>query len=208
MVRGLSAGAVALAMLVPAGSATLPTLLDQNQDARQLIAELRANDAVARTRAACGLRELGDAAGEAIDPLVALLDDASPVEPTVCERRWWRGSDNDQTTPGEQAASALVAIGSCAVPAVLAALQRPSWVARRNAAWALGALDDSRAVKPLIDVIRDREPQVREQAAWALGALDDPSAVTALVAALKDENPRVRKQSAWALGAIDDPRAV
>ena len=207
MIRGLSVSAVALAMFLPAGD-DLRITPDQSRDAKQLVAELRASDPVVRTRAACDLRELGDGAADAIDPLIALLDDASPVEPTVCERRWWRGSNNDLTTPGEQAASALVAIGSRAFSAVLAVVQRPAWVARKNAAWALGALDDPRAVKALIDLVRDREPQVREQAAWALGALDDPFAVPALVNALKDDNPRVRRQAAWALGAIDDSRAV
>src|SRR5262245_25853724 len=176
MTRGLSAGLVALAMFFP-GVDDLRMPPDQTRDVKQLVADLRSSDPVARTRAACDLRELGDDAAAAVEPLIALLDDGSPVEPTVCERRWWRGSNNDLTSPGEQAASALVAIGSRAVPAVLAALQRPAWVARKNAAWALGALDDPRAVKPLIHTIPHREQHVRQPAAWPLGALDDPPAL-------------------------------
>ena len=126
----------------------------------------------------------------------------------MCNRSWWRGSADDLTSPGEQAAAALVAIGTRAFQPVLNTLRSPTWTARRNAAWALGAFDDSRAVAALIDTLKDREPAVREQVAWALGALDDKRAVSPLVAALKDADPRVRRQAAWALGAIDDAAAA
>ena len=125
----------------------------------------------------------------------------------MCGRRSWRGTADDLTSPGEQAAAALVAIGTRAFQPVLGALHSAVWIARRNAAWALGAFDDQRAVAALIDTLKDREPGVREQAAWALGALDDAGAVQALISALKDPDPRVRRQAAWALGAIDDARA-
>ena len=175
---------------------------------RELTGMLTAPDPEARTKAACGLRELGDEAAPALDALVALLNDGAPVEQSACGRRWTRWNADNRTSPGEQAASALVSIGHRSVPPLLRTLKSPSWIARRNAAWALGALDDRRAGSPLIELLADSEPGVREQAAWALGALDEPAAVTALVTALKDQNPRVRSQAAWALGAIDDRRAV
>src|SRR5215204_6280296 len=143
-----------------------------------------------------------------LDALVALLSDGAPVEQSVCQRRWSRWNADSRTSPGEQAASALVAIGHRSVTPLMRALKSSSWIARRNAAWALGALDDRRAGAPLIELLADPEPGVREQAAWALGALDEPAAVSALVTALKDQSPKVRAQAAWALGAIDDRRAV
>ena len=136
-----------------------------------------------------------------------LLGDATPSSlPSA-------GSDGvdsreQQTTPGHLAAAALVAVGSRTVPALIGALQQPEWVARRNAAWALGALDDPRGVAPVTAALQDREPPVRAQAAWALGAMDADSAVQALVAALKDTDDGVRKQAAWALGAIGSRAAV
>lgn len=178
------------------------------QRVRELIPQLSAADPEARTKAACELREIGDAAAPALAALTALLPDGAPVEQSACGRRWSRWNPDSRTSPGEQAASALVAIGSRAVEPLLQSLKGPSWIARKHSAWALGALDDRRAGAPLIDAMRDAEPGVREQAAWALGALDDGAAVPALVAGLKDQNPRVRSQSAWALGAIDDRRAV
>jgi HEAT repeat protein len=185
-----------------------PLTPQEPQKARELISQLSAADPETRTRAACGLRELGDDAAPALDALVALLSDGAPVEQSACSRRWSRWNPDNRTSPGEQAASALVSIGSRAVAPLLRTLKSASWIARRHAAWALGALDDRRAGAALIDVLADREAAVREQAAWALGALDEPAAVPALVAALKDQSPRVRSQAAWALGAIDDRRAV
>ena len=79
---------------------------------------------LSRARAACDLRELGDRAADAIAPLVALMDDATPLKADVCEKnRNWGGRDGDLTTPGEQAAAALVAIGSRSFAPLLGALQ-------------------------------------------------------------------------------------
>ena len=172
-----------------------------------LVGALASDDPVARATAACQLKRHGDAAAEAITPLVRTLADAAPVDRNVCRENWWR-NDDALTTPGEQAAAALVSIGSRTLEPLLDAIQQPQWVARRNAAWALGALDDARAVKALIDRLHDREADVRAQAAWALGAIDDAAAIEPLTAALKDGDARVRRQAAWALGAIGDSRAT
>jgi len=196
--------------VVAIGVVTLLTIapLQSGVQIKDLVSELSAAEPSVRAKAACELAARGDAAADAIQPLVALLSDPSPVQEDVCDRRWSRGGPEHLTSPGEEAAAALVSIGTRAYEPVLAALRAPAWVARRNAAWALGAFDDRRAVAPLVDALKDREPPVREQAAWALGAIDENSAVPALVAALKDGDARVRRQSAWALGAIDDARAV
>jgi HEAT repeat protein len=176
--------------------------------ARELMTQLSAGDPEARAKAACGLRELGDEAAVAIEPLVAMLADGAPVVQSVCERNWGRWNNEHTTTPGHQAASALVAIGSRALKPLLGAVTHPSWVARRNAAWALGALDDPIAAPALVKALGDGESPVREQAAWALGAIDERSAVEPLMRVLKDSDPGVREQAAWALGAIGDSRAV
>jgi HEAT repeat protein len=204
-VLGLSA---AFVILFTAMLSATPQRRPELANARALIADLDAADPVARAKAACGLRDLGDAAADAMVPLTKLLADGSPVDARVCGRRWWRGGSEDVTTPGEQAASALASVGSSAIPALLGALKHDAWIARRNAAWALGAIDDRRAVDPLIQTLRDREPAVREQAAWALGAIDDSRAVDPLVGALADQQADVREQAAWALGALGDSRAL
>lgn len=201
--------AVVLLAALPAGISLPSTRAHQeHRSARELVDDLSAGDPVVRARAACGLRDLGDAASEGIPQLVSLLSDGSPIEGTVCGRRWSRGGPNDLTSPGELAAAALASIGSRAFQPVLATLRSDAWIGRRNAAWTLGALDDTRAVNALVGATRDREAPVREQAAWALGVIDDRDGVPALIAVLKDADHRVRKQAAWALGVLDDARAV
>jgi HEAT repeat protein len=172
------------------------------QRVNELIPQLSAPDPEARTRAACELREIGDTAAPALAALIALLPDGAPVEQSACGRRWSRWNPDSRTSPGEQAASALVALGTRAVEPLIQSLRGSSWIARKHAAWALGALDDRRAEAALIDALRDAEPGVREQAAWALGAIGASRAVNALIPALKDPDPGVRRQAAWAIGVL------
>lgn len=181
------------------------------QDSADLAARLRDADPRTRTIAACDLQRRGSASQAAIAALVERLSDNSPVDPKVCgedRHYWWKNDIDQQTTPGEEAAAALVAIGTESLPSLITASRAPQWVARRNAVWALGALDDARSVAPALAAMADREPPVRRVAAWALGALDADVAVNALVDALSDGDAGVRAQVAWALGAIGDRRAV
>jgi len=173
---------------------------------KELIARLRSAKADERTRAACDLAKRGGKAAPAIGVLIETLADPAPVDRRVCHPESMH--ESDPTSPGQQAAAALIAIGSPALEPLIAALTDPRWVARKNAAWALGALDDRRAVDPLMRALKDAEAGVRHNAAWALGALDDSRAVPALLSTLSDPDAEARAQAAWALGAIDDRRAT
>jgi HEAT repeat protein len=66
---------------------------------------------------------------------------------------------------------------------------------RKQAAWALGKLGDTRAIKPLIRTVTDDEdPVVQETAAAALGELGYSKVeVDSILDALKDPNPTVRE---------------
>jgi HEAT repeat protein len=205
-VRASGLGLLAMLAMIPAGPHDC--LSAQDRSVSDLVAALRAADPAARARAACDLRGLGDEAAAAIVPLTAALADGAPVAHDACAQRWWQGAEGDFTSPGEIAASALVAIGRRSYDPLIAALGNPAWIARRNAAWALGALDDTRATAALAAALKDQEAGVRAQAAWALGALDDRDAVEPLIAALKDENRSVKEQAAFALGQIGDNRAA
>jgi HEAT repeat protein len=184
------------------------------QDVAALSARLKANDPSERGRAACEIKKLGTDAKSLIPQLANMLGDAAAVPGDVCGDwgRWWNGGEHGapipETTPGERAAQALVAIGSASFDPVVQALRGPQWHARKNAAWALGAMDDERGVTALIEALKDSDPDTRAQAAWALGAIDDERAVPGLVGALSDEISKVRAQAAWALGAIGDRRAA
>ncbi|MGP1385366.1 MAG: HEAT repeat domain-containing protein, partial [Thainema sp.] len=74
------------------------------------------------------------------------------------------------------------------------------------AAYALGALGDSAAVQPLINILKDsgEDTSLRGDAASALGAIADSAAVQPLINILKDsgEDASLRRDAASALGAI------
>jgi HEAT repeat protein len=180
-----------------------------SQDLQASASGLASSDPATRTKAACDLREAGSQAATLIPQLAALLADDSPVDPAVCgDRTWGARGAMEQTTPGEQAAAALVAIGSAAYETLARTLEASAWIARSNAAWALGALRNRAAVPLLERTLHDAEPPVRRHSAWAIGALGGADAVPALIDALKDPDAGVREQVAWALGAIRDHRAV
>ena len=70
--------------------------------------------------------------------------------------------------------------GRQAVPALMAALrgdQAPS--VRKQAAWALGQIEDRASVDALGAALRDANVDVRRTAVWALGQIEDPRAVAA-----------------------------
>lgn len=81
---------------------------------------------------------------------------------------------------------------------------------RETAAWYLGKFRERRAVKALIQALKeDDDIYVRRTAAQALGWIGDKRAVGPLIQTLKeDEDSDVRRLSAEALEQIKDGRAV
>jgi HEAT repeat protein len=79
---------------------------------------------------------------------------------------------------------------------------------RRHAAWALGELESSRGVDPLIDRLGDDDADVRLVAAWALGEIKEHEAIEPLIDLLEDDDPLVREMAVLALGEIGHPYAV
>jgi HEAT repeat protein len=104
------------------------------------IAVLRSGNAQEKAAAAYWLGRQHSAAAPAVDPLVDLLGDSSEINPTR-----YRGSKILQKlTLGEEAAAALVNIGHPSIEPLIRVLKTsPFAEARKNAAWALGALHDS-----------------------------------------------------------------
>lgn len=62
---------------------------------------------------------------------------------------------------------------------------------RREAAEALGKIEDTKAVGPLIRALNDNSDNVRENVAWALGKIGGVKAVESLIGALKDNEKDV-----------------
>lgn len=111
------------------------------------IAVLRSGKAQEKAAAAYWLGKQKSAASAAVDPLVELLGDSSEVNPA----RYRSQTKQQKLTLGEEAAAALVNIGRSSIEPLIRVLKTsPLPEARKNAAWALGALHDTGATTTLI----------------------------------------------------------
>ncbi|MCK9581576.1 MAG: HEAT repeat domain-containing protein [Methanoregula sp.] len=81
---------------------------------------------------------------------------------------------------------------------------------RLRAVVALGKSGDPRAVRPLIDLIADRDPEIRSLVVCALGSLKSGRSVEVLIGCMKDRNEQagIRKEAAVALAAIRSTGAI
>jgi HEAT repeat protein len=94
-----------------------------------------------KAAAAYWLGQQRSAAAVAIDPLLDLLGDATNVD-----AKQYRQRPLDKMTLGEEVAAALVNIGHPSIEPLIRILKSsPQAEARKNAAWALGALHDTGA---------------------------------------------------------------
>lgn len=109
------------------------------------IALLKSGKPQQKAAAAYWLGQQHGAAAQAIDPLLAFLGDATQVDPGQ-----YRPRRLDKMTLGEEVAAALVNIGHPSIEPLIKVLKTsPQSEARKNAAWALGALHDTGATSKL-----------------------------------------------------------
>jgi HEAT repeat protein len=105
------------------------------------IAVLKSGKAQEKAAAAYWLGQQRSAATAAVNTLVELLGDATEVNSAQYRQRRL-----DKMTLGEEVAAALVNIGSPSIEPLIKVLKTsPQPEARKNAAWALGALHDTGA---------------------------------------------------------------
>ncbi|HET9838675.1 MAG TPA: hypothetical protein VFR84_10600 [Candidatus Angelobacter sp.] len=111
-----------------------------NEVARH-IAVLKSGKAQQKAEAAYWLGQQRAAAALAVDPLVELLGDVTEINPAR-----YRQNRLAKLTLGEEVAAALVNIGHPSIEPLIKVLKTsPQSEARKNAAWALGALHDTGA---------------------------------------------------------------
>jgi HEAT repeat protein len=105
------------------------------------IAVLKSGKPQQKAAAAYWLGQQHAAAAPAVDLLLDLLGDITEVDPTQ-----YRPRRLDKMTLGEEVAAALVNIGHPSIEPLIKVLKTsPQSEARKNAAWALGALHDTGA---------------------------------------------------------------
>jgi HEAT repeat protein len=93
---------------------------------------------------------------------------------------------------------------------VYAAMSESEATGRLRAVIALGKSDDPRAVRPLMDLLTDTDPEIRLSATTALGQLKSGRPVDGLIGRLRDRNERTstREQAVVALTAIRSTGAL
>ncbi len=109
--------------------------------------------------------------------------------------------------PGKNAIRAVIQ-GGDAVSQRIAELNDRDARVRRFAAWALGELESTRGVRPLMERLQDNNADVRLVAAWALGEIKDRTAIVPLIELLGDQDPLVREMAVLSLGEIEHGSAV
>lgn len=110
------------------------------------VALLKSGKPQQKAAAAYWLGQQHSAAAVAVDPLVDLLGDTTSVDPS----QYRSNRAIQKMTLGEEAAAALVKIGHPAIEPLLRVLKSsPVPAARKNAAWALGALHDTGATSQI-----------------------------------------------------------
>lgn len=199
--RMLTALAAVMALCVTASA---------QSDVARLSARLSSPDAETRAAAACALGRLEASASSAVPRLIELLADGAPVRKTCgqespFEDEGWAPEIEGvkETTVGEAATQALMAVGTADDALVGALTGAPDWRARKNAAWALAHRGDARAMREMLKALRDADWRVRVEAAYALFQRggDDKDVVEGLAAAAaSDEVWQVRRQAVFALG--------
>jgi HEAT repeat protein len=105
------------------------------------IAVLKSGKPQQKAAAAYWLGQQRAVAANAVDPLVEWLGDATEIDPAQ-----YRPRHLEKMTLGEEVAAALVNIGHPSIEPLIKVLKTsPQSEARKNAAWALGALHDTGA---------------------------------------------------------------
>ena len=103
-----------------------------------------------------------------------------------------------------------VILNSSALDTILAELESPSYVIRKEVVTRLGGFKDRKTVDTLIAILENREEPVsiRAAAVASLNSLRDERSAPALRQALNDQNSAIRQQAIAALGSIKDAKSV
>jgi HEAT repeat protein len=146
-------GYVAFSSLIFVGASSVRSSFSAGRNTSGEIARhvslLKFGDAQQKAAAAYWLGQQHASAVKAISYLAPLLADATQVDPRRYRRDFSETAPEQKPTLGEEVAAAMVNIGRASTDALIEVLKSsPHPHARKNAAWALGALRESEAPVP------------------------------------------------------------
>lgn len=123
---------------------------------------------------------------------------------------WLSGLSDDDPEKRTRSAYALGITRAKVTELLISALKDPVMSVREAAAWALGLLEDEKAISELIKALNDTEWEVRYDAVWSLSDIENmycserARIIDAHIKTLSDSDPRVRARAARSLGSIRD----
>ncbi|UCD54652.1 MAG: HEAT repeat domain-containing protein, partial [Candidatus Omnitrophota bacterium] len=182
-----------------------------------LIEALQDEDEDVCTYSAEALVNIGGA--RAVEGLIIALEDISyhvrSTSVSALEKLNWKPQNQTQQIRyliAKKSWPELIEIGFPAVEYLIEALIKyeDRYFFHSSTISTLGTIGDTRAVVPLIELLKDKDKgsSIRSAAASALGQIGDVRAVEPLIEALKDEAPWVRSTAAQALGKLGDVSAI
>ncbi|WZO99411.1 HEAT repeat domain-containing protein [Isosphaeraceae bacterium EP7] len=110
----------------------------------------------------------------------------------------------------QEAQFSLASRANEAIPAFAGALAGDRRMARVHAVWGLGQVgrEKPEALKPVVEVLKDADPEIRAQAARVVGDAHLGDATDPLISLLADPSDRVRSLAAIALGKLGGDHRV
>jgi HEAT repeat protein len=152
----------------------------------KLMAKLSSRSAVEKANAISELARMGPKAAPAVLLLILALEDH-----TQLTRLGGSPTQSMFTSPSKLAKDALVRIGPGAVDPLIDALQNSSSLElRTGVARTLGRTGDTRAMKPLLRMTKDEEPQIRAASISGLSSLQSAN----ILDLSDDEKERLRQE--------------
>jgi HEAT repeat protein len=192
--------------------------LEGRGSVRQAISSLRSRRRWKRADAAESLGLMRSR--EAVEPLVALLNDPEPevriraaralglIRGTTSIRPLVRALADPSRWSAIRVAEILIGVGTEAADELLAAFESLPRLGRISALDVLGRIRSLRAVGLMKRCLDDPDADLRARAAHGLGLIGDPGAAGDLIRALSDREWPVRAMAAKGLGRIGDPTAI
>ena len=191
--------------------------LQDHRAVEPLIVSLKDKNANVRKNSVEILGALGDS--RAVEPLISALSDVDHSiklcavealgkigDPRAIDPLIAKLQDPDTKTQNT-AVEALKKFGNEPLDPLIIVLNGKNSYGKKQVLEILGEIGDPRAVKPIINSLKDSDSDTRNAAINALTKIGDPS-VEPLIETLEDEDPKVRFLAAWALGEIGDFQAV
>src|ERR1051325_2539197 len=100
---------------------------------------------------------------------------------------------------GATAAALLARLGPDGVTALIEGCRSNDSTVRKNAAFGLQSVRDSRAVEALLPLLRDKTPVVRLHVVRAAGLNWERRFVEPMIGLFYDANPEIRGEATWTL---------